>query len=91
MLWQMLSSFHPYNWAKGKELHTSKENLLFWGASIVSFFWSDAIKLAHCQKKFELAEAPHVINANHNKYGGMKMYHFMNNYHQIAFHYLSGI
>jgi hypothetical protein len=60
MLWQMLSSFHPYNWAKGKELHTLKENLLFWGASIVSFFWSDAIiKLAHCQKTFELAR--HLI------------------------------
>jgi hypothetical protein len=51
MLWQMLFSLHPYNWAKGKELNTSKENFLFWGASIVSFFWSDAIKLAYCHKK----------------------------------------
>ncbi len=47
MLWQMLFSFHLYRQAQGEELHTSKQNLLFWGASIVSFFGSNGpIKLA---------------------------------------------
>ncbi len=35
---KLLSSFHPYGWAKREELNTSKQNLLSWGASIVSFF-----------------------------------------------------
>jgi hypothetical protein len=52
MLWQMLLSFHLYRWANGEELYTSKENLLFWGASIISLFLSDGpIKLARCKKK----------------------------------------
>ncbi len=38
MLSQMLFSFHLYRRAQGEELYTSKQNLLFWGASIVSFF-----------------------------------------------------
>jgi hypothetical protein len=51
MLWQMLSSFHPYRSAKGEELHTSNLNLIFWGASIVSFLLSDGpIKLTCCRK-----------------------------------------
>jgi len=37
MFWQMLSSFHLYMWAKGEEPHTSKYNLLFFVASIISF------------------------------------------------------
>jgi hypothetical protein len=37
MHWQMLSSFHLCRWAKGEELYTSKESLLFWKALIVSF------------------------------------------------------
>ncbi len=43
--WQMLSSLHLHRWAKGEELYTSKNNLLFWGASVVSFFewWADQI------------------------------------------------
>jgi hypothetical protein len=54
MLWQMLSSFHLYTWAKGEELYTSKQNLLLWGASTVSFYLSDGpIKLACCQKKIK--------------------------------------
>jgi hypothetical protein len=37
---QMLSSFHTsIMWAKGKELYTSKWNLLVWWASIVSDFF----------------------------------------------------
>ncbi len=52
MLWQMLSSFHLYRWATGEELYTSKWNLLFWGAWVVSFFLSDEpIKLARCKRK----------------------------------------
>ncbi len=39
MLWQMLSSFHLHRWGKGEKLYTSKYNILFWGASIVSFFF----------------------------------------------------
>jgi hypothetical protein len=66
MLWQMLSSFHLWIWwAKGEELCISKYNLLCWGASIVSFFLSDApIKLACCKKKEKKRtwEAPHLIN-----------------------------
>ncbi len=56
MLWQMLFSFHLYRWAKGEELYTSKYNLLFWGASIVSNLLSDGtIKLARCKnEKIEL-------------------------------------
>ncbi len=41
MLWQMLSSFHLYRWAKGEDFYTSKYNLLFWKASKVSFNFSD--------------------------------------------------
>jgi hypothetical protein len=49
---KLLSSIHLYRWAKGKELYTSKWNLLFWGASIVSFVLSDGpIKLACCKNK----------------------------------------
>jgi hypothetical protein len=34
---------------------------LFWGVSIILFFWSDGpIKLARCPKK--TWEAPHLIN-----------------------------
>ncbi len=35
----MLWHFHLYRWAQGEELYTSKQNLLLWAASIVSFFW----------------------------------------------------
>ncbi len=50
MLWQMLSSFH--RWAKQEKHYTSKQNIPFWGASIVSIFFSDGpIKLACCPKK----------------------------------------
>jgi len=42
---------HLYKWAKGGELYTSKWNLLFWRASIVSFILSDGpVKLAHCKR-----------------------------------------
>jgi hypothetical protein len=52
MLWQTLSSFHLYRWAKGEEFYTSKYNLLFWRASVVSFIFSDgSIKLACCNPK----------------------------------------
>jgi hypothetical protein len=39
MLWQMLSSFHPYSSAKWEELHTSNYNLIFWGSlhTFISF------------------------------------------------------
>ncbi len=33
MLCQMLSSLHLFGWSKGKELYTSRENLLYWGPS----------------------------------------------------------
>ncbi len=39
MFWQMFFSFHLCSWAQEEELYTSKWNLLFWGTSIVSFFW----------------------------------------------------
>jgi hypothetical protein len=43
-----------YSWAKREELYTSKQNLLFWGASIFSIFFSDGpIKLAHCKKNLK--------------------------------------
>jgi hypothetical protein len=49
---KLLSSFDLYMWAKGKELYTSKWNLLFRVASIVLFALSDGpIKLACCKKK----------------------------------------
>ncbi len=52
MLLKMVSSFHLHRWAKGEDLYTSKQSLLFWEVSIVSFFWSDRpIKLARRQKK----------------------------------------
>jgi hypothetical protein len=38
MLLQILSSFQLYSWVKRGELYNSKQNLLFWGASIVSIF-----------------------------------------------------
>ncbi len=38
ILWQMLPSFYLHKWAKGEELCTSKQNLLCWVASTVSFF-----------------------------------------------------
>jgi len=67
MLWQMLSSFHLYTWAKGKEHCTSKLNLL-WGASIVSFFLSDGpIKLAHCNQKKKTELGRHFIYSHLEK------------------------
>ncbi len=39
MFWQMLSSIHLHRWVKGEELYTSKQNLLFWGTSLVFFFF----------------------------------------------------
>jgi hypothetical protein len=51
----MLSFFHLYGWAKGEELYTSKENLLFWGACIAQIFLSDGlIKLDDYRKLNEL-------------------------------------
>ncbi len=38
MPWKMVSAFHLNRWAKGEELSSSKESLLFWGVSIISFF-----------------------------------------------------
>jgi hypothetical protein len=37
LLAHMFWHFHLCRWAQGEELHTSKQNLLFWGTSIVSF------------------------------------------------------
>jgi hypothetical protein len=64
MLWQMLSSFHLYRWAKGEDFYTSKYNLLFWRASKISFNFSDgSIKLAHWNpKKSWTWKAHHLIN-----------------------------
>ncbi len=72
----MLSSFHLYKWAKGKELYISKQNLLLCAASIVSFFLSDRpIKLTCCKKeKNELERAPHlIINRKSDKQIRIKM------------------
>jgi hypothetical protein len=61
MLLQILSSFHLYSWAKREELYNSKQNLLFWGASIVSIFlvmgqsnWLTAKKKKKKKKKKDL-------------------------------------
>ncbi len=63
MLWQMLSSFHLYRWAKGEELKIPKYNLLCWGGSKVSFFsewWANQIGLL--QRKNWTWEAPCLTN-----------------------------
>jgi hypothetical protein len=39
ILWQMLPSFYLHKSAKGEEFCTSKQNLLCWVPSTVSYFW----------------------------------------------------
>ncbi len=49
--WQMLSSFHLYRCAKGEELYTSKQNLLFGEPPYFHFFSDGRIKSARWKKK----------------------------------------
>jgi len=45
------------------------QNLLFWGAFIVSTFFCDGpMKSAHCKKKNWTCEAPQLINMKQHKY-----------------------
>ncbi len=64
MLWQMLSSFHLHRWAKGKELYTSEQKLLFLGSlhSFIFFKSVGPIKLARCRGGKKTWEASHLIN-----------------------------
>jgi hypothetical protein len=48
------SSFQLYSWAKREELYTSKQNLLFWGAFIVSIFLVMGQSIDSLQKKKKL-------------------------------------
>jgi hypothetical protein len=50
-----------YRWANGEEFYTSKYNLQFWRASIVSFIFSNgSIKLALATKK-KVKLGTHII------------------------------
>ncbi len=61
-------SFHLYRWAKWEELYTSKLDLLFWGASIVSFFFEwCANQIGSLPKTNWTWEAPHLINRRGEK------------------------
>jgi len=53
MLWQMLSSFHLYSWAKGKELYSLKKKPSILGSlhNIYFFLSDEPIKLAYCKPK----------------------------------------
>jgi len=63
MLLQILSSFQLYSWVKREELYNSKQNLLFWGASIVSIFLvmgqSNWLTTKKKKKRFEIGR--HLI------------------------------
>ncbi len=61
MPWKMVSSFHLYRWAKGEELYTSKQSLLFWGVSIVFLKNYAPIKMACCQKNKNKKLGRHFI------------------------------
>ncbi len=61
MPWKMVSSFHLYRWAKGKNCTVQNITFCFGEFPLFYFFWNDGpIKLARCPKK--TWEAPHLIN-----------------------------